>query len=84
MATTRRRAIVRSANTGISCTVDQRGNVLHRTDWWQPASFGAVVHLNTERTVFVALGDVIGKIAVMLALASIGFVLSRWWIGRRG
>ncbi|HRO98633.1 MAG TPA: apolipoprotein N-acyltransferase [Flavobacteriales bacterium] len=78
-----RRAIVRSANTGISCTVDQRGTVHHRTAWWQPAAFGAVVHLNTERTIFVALGDVVGKVAVMLALAAIGFVLSKWWRGRR-
>jgi apolipoprotein N-acyltransferase len=56
-----RRSIARSANTGISCFVDQRGVVRDRTPWWRPAVIRSVVALNTELTFFVRHGDLIGR-----------------------
>lgn len=78
-----RRTIVRSANTGISCIVDERGRIAHATDWWVPAAFRARVHPNSEITFFVRHGDLIGRAAtllcaVLLAFALIGsFLMSR-------
>ncbi len=63
-----RRAVVRSANTGISCWVDPRGVMHDRTAWWQPASFRAVVPLNEVPTVYARLGDVVGRAAWVLLL----------------
>lgn len=63
-----RRDVVRSANTGTSCTVDQRGVVHDRTSWWQPTAFRATVYLNNGVTFFVAHGDLIGRTAVPLAM----------------
>jgi apolipoprotein N-acyltransferase len=63
-----RRAVVRSANTGISCWVDPRGVIHDRTAWWQPASFRAVVPLNAVPTVYARLGDVVGRAAWVLLL----------------
>lgn len=63
-----RRDVVRSANTGISCFVDRKG-VIHRpTAWWVPTAERRTVYLNDELTFFVRHGDVIGRVAVVLAL----------------
>lgn len=63
-----RRDVVRSANTGTSCTVDQKGVVHDRTSWWEPTAFRATVDLNNGITFFVAHGDLIGRTAVPLAM----------------
>ncbi|HRH69819.1 MAG TPA: apolipoprotein N-acyltransferase [Flavobacteriales bacterium] len=62
-----RRAVVRSANTGISCFVDRRGVIQQPTDWWVPTADRRHVHLNAELTFFVRYGDLIGRAAVWCA-----------------
>ncbi len=59
-----RRDVVRSANTGISCIVDQRGDIRQATAWWEPAAFSAVVHPSTVLTFFARHGDLIGRAAL--------------------
>ncbi|MBK7385071.1 MAG: apolipoprotein N-acyltransferase [Flavobacteriales bacterium] len=66
-----RRDVVRSANTGISCTVDQRGVVANRTAWWKPAAFRAIVHLNDRITFFTRHGDLIGRAAVVITIIAL-------------
>ncbi len=63
-----RRSIVRSANTGISCMVDQRGIMHQPTQWWRPEAFRTTVYLNEEVTFFVRHGDLLGKAATFMAL----------------
>ncbi len=63
-----RRSIVRSANTGISCMVDQRGVIHQRTEWWRPDAFRTTVHLNQDITFFVRYGDLLGHAAAIMAL----------------
>ncbi|MEO8591331.1 MAG: apolipoprotein N-acyltransferase [Flavobacteriales bacterium] len=58
-----RRAIARSANTGISCFVDQRGVMRECTDYAVPDARRGRVHLNDRLTFFVRHGDVIGRAA---------------------
>lgn len=62
-----RRSIVRSANTGISAVIDQKGNVLEQTEWWVPAVISATVPLNNEQTFYVRYGDFIGRIVGFVA-----------------
>lgn len=64
-----RRAVARSANTGISCFVDQRGDLHEVTEWWVPDARRADVFLNEGLTWFVQHGDLIGRGAVLLSLA---------------
>lgn len=64
-----RRDVVRSANTGISCFVDQRGVIHQLTDWWVPTAERRAVHLNNELTFFVRYGDLVGRSAVWAAFA---------------
>ncbi|QKG57888.1 apolipoprotein N-acyltransferase [Hymenobacter sp. BRD128] len=71
-----RRDLARSANTGISAFIDQRGTISHRTGWWVGASSRATVHLNSEETFYVRYGELIGRGAQVLAvLGIIGLVL---------
>jgi apolipoprotein N-acyltransferase len=75
-----RRAVARSANTGISCAVDQRGVVHDATDWWVPTARRVTVHCNTVITPFVRYGDLIGRVAVVLVLAvgALALLPKRW------
>lgn len=59
-----RRDIARSANTGISCFVDQRGVMRERTEYGVADARRSSVHLNEGLTFFVRHGDVIGRAAM--------------------
>jgi apolipoprotein N-acyltransferase len=57
-----RRDVARSANTGISGFVNQRGDVLQRTEYWKPDVIRQTMMANTEQTFYVKYGDYIGRI----------------------
>jgi len=63
-----RRSIVRSANTGISCFINQRGDILQPTKYWVKDAIKGTVNLNDKRTFYVENGDFIGRIASFVAL----------------
>lgn len=67
-----RRTIARSANTGISCFVDQTGNITQATGWWVPAVIKARLNLNNELTFYSKHGDLLGKTAYLAS----GFLLA--------
>jgi apolipoprotein N-acyltransferase len=56
-----RRCVARSANTGISCFINQRGDVLQKTSWWEPAVIKATLLQNKEITFYTKYGDVFGR-----------------------
>lgn len=72
-----RRAIARSANTGTSCFVDQRGNIRQATAWWVPTAERAQLQLNSELTFFARHGDLLGRVAVWLAMLMLVLVIVR-------
>lgn len=78
-----RRAVARSANTGISCFVDQRGDLHEVTDWWEPDARRAVVYLNDRETFFVRHGDAIGRTALLFGPFLLLLALVRALRGRR-
>ncbi|TGD78048.1 apolipoprotein N-acyltransferase [Hymenobacter wooponensis] len=63
-----RRDIARSANTGISGFINQKGEITQRTGWWVQAVSRATVHLNTEDTFYVRHGELIGPTTQVLAV----------------
>ncbi len=74
-----RRSIARSANTGISCFIDQRGDIHDPTQWWVPAAERGVVLLRDDLTFYAAHGDLIGGgaqwgLAIILAGLLAGLV----------
>jgi len=56
-----RRYVARSANTGISSVINQRGDVVVATNYWEPAGLRETVRLNAAPTFYTTYGDVIGR-----------------------
>ncbi|SKB64637.1 apolipoprotein N-acyltransferase [Daejeonella lutea] len=52
-----RRWVARSANTGISAFINQRGDITQQTKWWVPAALKADINLNEDLTFYVKHGD---------------------------
>ena len=61
-----RRDIARSANTGISCFIDQRGDIRQATGWMEDAVISDTLLYNTNKTFYTLNGDVIGRTSVWL------------------
>jgi apolipoprotein N-acyltransferase len=57
-----RRWVARSANTGISGFINQRGDIVQRSAWWVPTALKADINLNEELTFYVKYGDYIAMI----------------------
>jgi apolipoprotein N-acyltransferase len=56
-----RRSIARSANTGISAFIDQRGDAHQVTKYWEPAVIKGSLNANTKLTFYVRHGDYIAR-----------------------
>lgn len=61
-----RRSIARSANTGISCFIDQKGDVLEATKWWEADAIKRDINLNSDLTFYVKNGDYIAVLSVIV------------------
>jgi len=72
-----RRCVARSANTGRSGFINQRGDVLQRTHYWEPDAIKATLKANTKVTFYAKHGDYLSRIAVYLT-----FVLLITWIAK--
>lgn len=64
-----RRDIARSANTGTSAIVNQRGDILQPSPWWEECAIRGSVYPNKEETPFVKYGDIIGVICCWISAA---------------
>ncbi len=75
LAVETRRSVARSANTGRSCTVNQRGDISNETPYWEPAVFRETLNLNEHKTFYSLYGDYIGMfgliVFIVLAFTSI-------------
>lgn len=63
-----RRAVARSANTGWSGFINQRGEELSKSEYLQPAVLKGNIRLNNELSFYVKYGDYIGRFGAGLAL----------------
>ena len=72
-----RRSIVRSANTGISAIINEKGEILEQTEWWEDDVISAKVKLNSKITFYADYGDYIGRIASLLAVLMIALTVVR-------
>ncbi len=62
-----RRYVVRSANTGISAFINQKGDITQETRWWTRSAIKSDINLNDEITFYVRSGDIIAKFFSLLA-----------------
>ena len=63
-----RKAIVRSANTGISGVIDENGRILQKTKWDEEVCISTTVSTNDRVTFYSQFGDYIGRLSVFLAV----------------
>lgn len=74
-----RRSIARCANTGISALIDQRGDVIRQTPYWQPAVIKGTLNANQKITFYTAHGDYLARwftrLAGALFLTAIAFYI---------
>lgn len=70
-----RRWVCRSANTGISAFINQRGDIVQQTKWWVPAAIKQNINLNSDLTFYVLHGDYIAKAGSVLAALGILLIL---------
>jgi apolipoprotein N-acyltransferase len=68
-----RRQIVRSANTGISCFLDEFGNISQPTAWWQEAVIKQDIVPSKNLTFFSRFGDLISYLSCLLTLSLLVF-----------
>lgn len=63
-----RRSIARSANTGISCFINQRGDILQATEFWTQDVIKGTIKSNDKITFYTQYGDYIARTASWLAI----------------
>ncbi len=66
-----RRAIARSANTGISGFISSRGDKLEMMGWDERGILTDSVPLNTKITLYTRYGDYIARISILVAILSL-------------
>jgi len=77
-----RRAIARSANTGMSGFISARGDVGETLGWEQTGVISAPVRLRSELTFYTRYGDYIGRIAQYLMLLCMLYYIA-WRIKKK-
>ena len=63
-----RRDIARCGNTGISGFINQRGEFLKKSDWWQRQTLSGEVNLSSKESFFVKYGDLTGRVSTFAFL----------------
>ncbi len=70
-----RRSIARSANTGMSSFINQRGDILKSLGWWKRGGIRKTLNANDAITFYVEYGDYIGRIAVFTGIFILLFTI---------
>ncbi len=63
-----RRSLARSANTGISCFINQKGEIIDRLNWDEKGVLIQKINKNDSITFYTKYGDIIGRISVFLLI----------------
>ena len=70
-----RRAIARSANTGISSFINQRGDIMEQSNWGKATALSADINLNSNLTFYSKHADYIAYLGCAAALLFLFFQL---------
>lgn len=72
-----RRWVCRSANTGISAFINERGDIVQQSKWWVRTALKQDINLGQDMTFYVLYGDYIPRIACILAIIGVVFIITR-------
>ena len=79
-----RRSVARSANTGISGFINQRGDIIEQSKYWEQTALRNTLKTNDKLTFYVRYGDYIYKISVFLtvllaAVTIVKLIVKKQW-----
>lgn len=74
-----RRSIARSANTGVSAFINQRGDIVQSLGWWKRGALTASINANDRLTFYVKHGDYLGRFALIISGISVLFLLIQFF-----
>ena len=77
-----RRSIARAANTGISCFINQKGQVINPAGWWERTAIQGTLNANDVKTVYVQYGDYIGRVAGFMAIFALLYLVAKVLVAR--
>lgn len=83
LAIEHRRSIARSANTGISATINQTGEIVKHTYWWQEDVIKDTINANNKLTFYSKFGDYIAILMAVLCLFLIPFTVYKSYSNKR-
>ena len=70
-----RRDVARSANTGISAFINQKGEIVSKTKYGEKTALLGQVHLNSKLTFYVKYGDYIARFASYILLLLCAYII---------
>jgi apolipoprotein N-acyltransferase len=70
-----RKWVARSANTGISGFIDEKGHVVQKSTWWTEDALKQKIVPSKRITFYAAHGDYLGRVAFILSLLLIPFTI---------
>lgn len=76
-----RRYIARSANVGVACIIDHKGQIQQPTAYNILGVLSGDIVLNNEQTIYTCFGDYIARTAMYLSLL---LIVYSWWIYFKG
>ncbi len=74
-----RKSIARSAYTGISAFINQRGDIINPTEYNEMKAITGEIVLNDRKTFYVLWGNIIARVALFVSMLLILNLLVRFW-----
>lgn len=78
-----RRSIARSANTGISALINQKGESISTLGWWVRSGLKGTLLANDKTTFYTRNGDYLGRIAGFFSIALLLYTLTSFFIKKK-
>jgi apolipoprotein N-acyltransferase len=78
-----RKSTARAANTGVSCFIDQRGDVIQKSGWWKDDVLKQTIYRNDIKTFYAKHGDYLGRIFSVVSLLLLLLLLVKSILKRR-
>ena len=78
-----RRSVARSANTGISGFINQRGDIIQQSGYWEQTALRDTIKANDKLTFYARFGDYLYKIAVFMTALLVAMTIVKLIIGKQ-
>lgn len=75
-----RRSIARSANTGISGFINQRGDIIAATNYDEPIGLNGKIRANKKFTIYTRYGDLIARLSLVLSALLLLNLIAKTWL----